>query len=85
MSVVAIEFGFGGRCRGMLAGPPQGATFAAYGPPEGRHGGDHIPSKGFPAGTENVDIAGGAGTSRSQGRGSKGGRHRVEESSSESD
>lgn len=85
MSGVAIECGFGTRCRGMLAGPAQGATCGAYGAAEGRQGGDHDPPKAFPGRSDIVGIAGGAGSSRSQGRRSRGGRHREGESSSESD
>ena len=65
MSGVAIECGFGTRCRRMLAGPPQRTTCGAYGTAEGRQGGDHILSKGFPGRIENVGIASTAGMSHS--------------------
>ena len=62
ISGVAIECGFGARCRGMLAGPVQGATCGAYGASEGRQGGDHSLPKGFPGSADMAGIGGGIGS-----------------------
>ena len=48
-------------------------------------GGEHILRTRFPEGTENEGLAGGAGPSRTQGRGSRGARRVEGESSSASD
>ena len=85
MSGMASECGFGARCRGMLAAHAQGVAAGAYGATEGRHGLDHNPPKGFPGRADTAGCEGGAGSSRPQGRRSKGGRHLEGESTSESD
>lgn len=73
MSGMASECGFGARCRGMLVAPVQGVTAGVYGATEGRQGVDHNPPNGFPRRADIAGCAGGAGSSRSQRRRSKGG------------
>ena len=79
------ECGMSACCRGMLAASPTANTRGAVGEGIGRAGGDHMPRACFPEGIVNEGLAGGAGTSRAQGRGSRVGRRPNGESSSESE
>jgi hypothetical protein len=82
-STVAIEFGNGSWCRGMLAlGGSGGASVPrTYG--EGGSGGELPPERGSQGRHENVGVPEAAGTSHSRGR--RGGRHVERGSSSDTD
>lgn len=83
MSTVASDIGVGPRCRRMFAGTPQGIASGVYGAPGRGGGGEDIPRRGNPRGTDTADIPDEAGTSRS--RGGRGGRHGDEGCSSEAE
>jgi hypothetical protein len=85
MAGVSSECGLSACCRGMLAASPHGNTSGAVGEDTGRAGGDHMSRASFPEGIDNKGMAGGARPSRTQGRGSRGGRRLDGESSSESE
>lgn len=85
ISDVAIDPSCRARCRGMLAGPPQGNSGGMHGMDGVGRGGDCMPTRNSPAMTENAGFGSEAGTSRSKGGKSRDGECGEGGASSESD
>ena len=80
---MATDMGVGPRCKGMLAGAPQGIASGVHGAPGRSGGNEDIPQRGNADGSENAAAAADAGTSRSRGR--RCGRHGDEGFNSEAE
>lgn len=82
---VAIDPSCRVRCRGLLAGPPQGSSGGMHEMDGVGRDGDHVPTRNSSGRTENVGIGSGAGTSRSKGGNSRDGECGEGGASSESE